>query len=90
MNHRAKKYRDTHAAPGSQLYAALEAGDKELAERIYQQCERERIALEGPRVTPVHDKHCQNGWADFCLAGRVDGIACPFDSCDIDDGIRSV
>lgn len=88
MNRRALPYRDTHAAPGSQLHAALEAGDKALAERIYQQCERERIALEGPRVIPIGDRHCQTGWADFCFASRKDGVACPFDSCDIDDGIR--
>jgi len=31
--------------------------------------------------------NCQNG-GDVCLAGHFDGICCPEDSCDIDDGIR--
>lgn len=33
-------------------------------------------------------EHCQNGRADICLAGSRDGICCPEDSCDIDDGTR--
>lgn len=32
--------------------------------------------------------HCQNGRADVCLASQRDGVICPQDSCDIDDGIR--
>ena len=32
-------------------------------------------------------KHCQNG-GEVCYAGSQDGICCPDDSCDIDDGIR--
>ncbi|WP_186167332.1 hypothetical protein [Burkholderia gladioli] len=32
-------------------------------------------------------QHCQNG-GDVCLAGNRDGVACPEDSCDIDDGTR--
>jgi hypothetical protein len=32
-------------------------------------------------------RHCQNG-SDVCLAGNADGICCPDDSCDIDDGMR--
>lgn len=35
------------------------------------------------------DMHCQNGRADICYAGRFDGICCPEDSCDIDDGVRT-
>ena len=31
--------------------------------------------------------HCQNG-GDVCLAGNHDGVCCPYDSCDIDDGMR--
>lgn len=34
-------YKDVHAASGSQLYAALEAGDKQKAEQIYQEVMRE-------------------------------------------------
>ncbi|WP_186112043.1 hypothetical protein [Burkholderia gladioli] len=32
-------------------------------------------------------QHCQNG-GDVCLAGNHDGVCCPEDSCDIDDGTR--
>lgn len=35
------------------------------------------------------DHHCQNGQADLCLAARADGVVCPHNSCDIDDGIVS-
>lgn len=33
-------------------------------------------------------EHCQNGFSDICLASQRDGVICPEDSCDIDDGIR--
>lgn len=39
-------------------------------------------------MSRFRDNHCQNGVADVCLAGRKDGVVCPEDSCDIDDGIR--
>lgn len=35
------KYKDTTAAPGSKLHAALEARDMKLAEKIYKECEVE-------------------------------------------------
>lgn len=38
-------------------------------------------------VEDFQGNHCQNG-GDCCLAGRRDGVVCPEDSCDIDDGIR--
>lgn len=50
MNKRSIKYRDTWAAPGSDLFAALEAGDKQKAESIYQACEA-RLRLE--QLPPV-------------------------------------
>lgn len=34
-------------------------------------------------------EHCQNGRADICLAGSVDGICCAEHECDIDTGMRS-
>ena len=48
--------------------------------------------LHGSRhraTCPEHPlgRHCQNG-GDVCLAGNADGICCPEDSCDIDDGAR--
>jgi hypothetical protein len=70
MNKRSIRYRDTWAAPGSQLHAALTEGNKKLAEKIYQDCEKERAKLEAKgaavRVsfepvdhaidgTPIHD-----------------------------------
>lgn len=50
MNSKSIKYRDTWAAPGSQLHAALEAGDRVLAEKLYQQGELDaRNLLEQAR-----------------------------------------
>jgi hypothetical protein len=40
-----------------------------------------------PRSIPYEQRHCQNGH-EACLAGRRDGVVCPDDSCDIDDGVR--
>jgi hypothetical protein len=34
-------------------------------------------------------KSCQTGWADICHMAKHDGVTCPDDSCDIDDGIRA-
>lgn len=48
MNRKSIKFKDTNAAPGSQLHAALLECDYIKAEKIYHQCERERKALEGP------------------------------------------
>jgi hypothetical protein len=47
MNKRSIQYRDTWAAPGSQLHAALTDGNKRLADSIYTQCEKDRAKLEG-------------------------------------------
>jgi len=33
-------------------------------------------------------KNCQTGRSDNCLASKADGVVCPEDSCDIDDGVR--
>lgn len=46
--------------------------------------EQPNAASEKPAVTGTH---CQNG-GDVCLAGNRDGVCCPEDSCDIDDGMR--
>lgn len=42
----------------------------------------------GGQDAPRCDKHCQSGRADVCLASQRDGVICPEDSCDIDDGMR--
>jgi hypothetical protein len=47
MNSKSIKYRDTTAAPGSQLYQALEDGDQAKAKAIYEQCEQDLARLEG-------------------------------------------
>lgn len=46
------------------------------------------LADAKPGDTWVMANHCQNGRDDICLAGNADGICCPDDSCDINDGIR--
>jgi hypothetical protein len=38
-------------------------------------------------------RHCQNGESEVCLAANLNEpgalpVVCPFDSCDIDDGVR--
>lgn len=38
-------------------------------------------------MRPWPRNHCQKH-GSVCLAGNRDDIACPPDSCDIDDGIR--
>jgi len=35
----------------------------------------------------TYGHHCQSGHADLCLAARTDGVVCPHDSCDINDGV---
>lgn len=39
MSTKYLRYRDVLVARGSDLYAALEAGNTKLAERIYKECE---------------------------------------------------
>lgn len=46
MNSKSIRYRDTYAAPGSQLFEALEAGQTIKAVDIYLSCEYQRISLE--------------------------------------------
>jgi hypothetical protein len=41
MNRRCIQYRDVKVAPGSDMFAALEAGDTKKAAAIYAQCEAE-------------------------------------------------
>ncbi|MBP0633627.1 MULTISPECIES: hypothetical protein [unclassified Cupriavidus] len=41
------------------------------------------------RLVP-QQKDCQHGFSNICLVGQRDGVACPADSCDIDDGVRHV
>ncbi len=45
MHRKAIRYKDTWAAPGSELFAALEAGDSKKAHTIYINCEA-RLRME--------------------------------------------
>ncbi|MGN8188572.1 hypothetical protein ACTJLD_21550 [Burkholderia sp. 22088] len=45
MHVKAIKFKDTWAAPGSQLHAALEGKDFELAREIYDRCEADNRKL---------------------------------------------
>lgn len=45
MNSKSIKYRDTYAAPGSQLHQALTDGDQKKAAAIYEQCEKDQAKL---------------------------------------------
>jgi hypothetical protein len=44
-----------------------------------------KARLAAPTSAATPEQHCQNGRGDICA--RRDGITCPADSCDIDDGI---
>lgn len=44
---KCKRFRDTWAAPGSQLHAALEEGAKAKASAIYNECERSLAKEQG-------------------------------------------
>jgi hypothetical protein len=51
VNHAVcKRFKDTWAAPGSQLYAALEDDDRKKASAIYYECEK-RLAIEQGRLS---------------------------------------
>jgi Lar family restriction alleviation protein len=43
--------------------------------------------LASPPSAKQEFPHCQNG-GNFCRAGQRDGVTCPEESCDIDDGLR--
>lgn len=45
-------------------------------------------AAPAEQTVPWVSRHCQSGNKDVCRAGQRDGVACPEDSCDIDDGQR--
>lgn len=45
-------------------------------------------ASDAQAVALLGFRHCQSGNKDVCRAGQRDGVACPDDSCDIDDGVR--
>lgn len=55
INHaKCLQFRDTWAAPGSDLYAALEAGDQQKAKQIYDACEARLRKEQGPtRVVKI-------------------------------------
>jgi uncharacterized protein (DUF1778 family) len=56
INHaKCLRYKDTWAAPGSQLYEALENGDKAKAEAIYQECEVAFKRLTGRDFKKITD-----------------------------------
>ena len=59
MNSRSIRYRDTWAAPGSQLFEALESGDRAKADQIYIKCEIDRRIAEGE--LPEHIYECLPG-----------------------------
>ena len=55
MNKNCKRYRDTWAAPGSQLFEALEVGNPAKADQIYIECEVQRRIAEGERPESVYE-----------------------------------
>jgi hypothetical protein len=48
VNHdKCKRFKYTWAAPGSQLYGALEDGDKRKAAEVYNECEKHLAVEQG-------------------------------------------
>jgi hypothetical protein len=47
MHKKSIQFKDTWAAPGSQLHQALVDGEINLATKIYHECENARKKLEG-------------------------------------------
>ena len=90
---------DTEDGPyalfGRDAYAAEQERKKEHTRKLRADMERVRAErAAGPSREHVGEtdrrpatSHCQNG-GDVCLAGNRDGVCCPEDSCDIDDGVR--
>ncbi|MFM0432371.1 hypothetical protein PQQ75_25395 [Paraburkholderia aspalathi] len=48
-----------------------------------------RFARELLSTSNSAAKSCQTGWGDICHMAEHDGVVCPNDSCDIDDGVRA-
>ncbi|WP_439448678.1 hypothetical protein [Stenotrophomonas sp. ATs4] len=59
-----------------------------LAEEIIDKLPRLAARQPGGQEARRCAEHCQNGRADVCLASQHNGVICPDDSCDIDDGFR--
>lgn len=85
-------WRDKHET--SDLYAHMPDPEQLDTEALYTASDvREMLARAASTATATDERrpaksHCQNG-GDVCLAGNRDGICCPEDSCDIDDGVRA-
>jgi len=57
---RCIRFKDTWAAPGSALHAALTDGDKPKAIRIYNECERNRAKERGEHSYYAYDGTLMN------------------------------
>lgn len=50
-------------------------------------CRKSRVATKSDKQEA---KSCRTGYYDICHAAKFDGVVCPEDECDIDDGVRVV
>lgn len=48
-----------------------------------------RLASSAEPTKPHWQRTCQEG-GELCAAGQRDGVVCPEESCDIDDGLRGL
>ncbi|WP_250467674.1 hypothetical protein [Caballeronia sp. GAFFF2] len=57
---------------------------RSVAEKTWQ------AAIESMKSDKKEAKSCRTGYYDICHAAKFDGVVCPEDECDIDDGVRAV
>lgn len=67
-----------------ELSSRLDCGEEVITVGVLAVTERAREI----DAAAINAHHCQNGFGDICRASQRDGITCPHDSCDIDDGVR--
>ncbi|WP_186215905.1 hypothetical protein [Burkholderia gladioli] len=78
---------DTYAGPKEAVKALIDWHVQVALDPAVSAAARSlQVASADTTWTPPK-QHCQNG-GDVCLAGNRDGVCCPEDSCDIDDGTR--
>ncbi|WP_186166492.1 DUF551 domain-containing protein [Burkholderia gladioli] len=81
-----REFANPFAETGSQA-AAWELGTRDGKERRKIHARAAVSPATADTTWTAPKQHCQNG-GDVCLAGNHDGVCCPEDSCDIDDGTR--
>jgi hypothetical protein len=85
MSKQTIKYKDTKVAPGTQLYAAIEAGDTKAAEKIYKECHKEWRKHNLKRIWSIEDQEALLAERQILLGRLLDGfiVRCERDRLEI-------